>query len=464
MLIWKKPIAILVATTGIFVGAAGTEFASAQSTDVSNNTFHNFSDLTSVPTPAAKPLRHVPAVFERFGEPAQQAELSSPPKQTTVLAQAKDIPNFGPRLNQGTSSQFQSTGFAAPQESTSQETENPAAETRENLAEPKPDTSVLDLDIEKIQGVGEDQAFAIRLHVPDSVKVIEVTPQSSRDGQKNFKIQLDQLEVQSSQQDGLITSNYSMPKTPAAQSSNSFNTVRPHSEVQPSRSNMRPAKWIPVNTETPTRRGFQKNPFFQPAKTQGKPVALAPVHDIPLEVPEMFVPPIISSVGVDSGPELASYHAVLSDSSSAQQTSYQTSHVAVNVTAAAISGPALMGLGDIGDFTIQVNNPSTDTIENVTVKLDIPSGLEVVLLDREAEFDGETSTLSWQIDELTPMNEMIIRYRVKTLHKGDQNHRVRVGCKNAGEIASEHNTSVVVAFESPGAPLLPFESNQSSVE
>jgi uncharacterized repeat protein (TIGR01451 family) len=127
-----------------------------------------------------------------------------------------------------------------------------------------------------------------------------------------------------------------------------------------------------------------------------------------------------------------------------------------------IEGTRIMGLGDTGDFVVFVSNPSTVSANHVVVKLEVPPGLDIVVLDRAAEINKDQGTLAWHLPSVAPGQEHLIRYRVKSLSEGEHVQRVSVttqGDRDTHEIdTDEIETSVVSDYDNE-APLLPFESN-----
>lgn len=483
MLIWKKPIALLVATTGIFVGAVGPEHASAQLQNTSKSTFHNFNDTATKPTPASILQTTAIKTAQPFCDSDETPTRSQDTQKASLLQAIETTPTTLSMTENpvGQPNSFQSTGFAAPQESSSPNaisqagiptqdletrTQAPGTPTQEGIAFQTPTADLADipaadpgtssnevgLDIERVPNGETEQGFTIRLRVPDSVKVVEVTPQSNRDNQRNFKIQLDQNHSQPSPSDGLITSTYSMPSAPAAGPTRFLKTAHPINSATESTTNTRPAKWIRGNTESPTSRGFQKNPYFKSAHAHEKPLAMAPAQSVLEELPEPFVPPIRSVKSVLADPEFVSRHAFQTElhsadsgTHSAQQTSFQPPAAeATNMVSSAITGPADLGVGESGDFTICVTNPTAHIVENVTVTLDVPQGFELVFLDREAEFDVESYILSKRFDQLSPRDKQIIRYRLKSVMDGDQVQRVQVSSETGNLSTAKLSTSVSV--------------------
>ena len=126
------------------------------------------------------------------------------------------------------------------------------------------------------------------------------------------------------------------------------------------------------------------------------------------------------------------------------------------VIAAQILGPASINIGQTEDYMVAIVNPMDSPNRNLRIELDVPKGLEIVLLDRPAEFNKRKRTLTWDINEIQPGEEVRLQYRVKSVRKGKQLQRIAVRSNDelleTHQIYTQSNLNLDV-----GATTLPFE-------
>lgn len=462
MLTWKNPIAIAFASVGVIVGFALPQHSLGQANVLSRNANEQSGDFAEDPLPLSATdypgSQSTDPVTESIDKPD-----SSFARQINPLPPTQDfLPN---------QHVLESNDLIAPAKSLPSRSTNglPTVIVRP----PANDSRALNdliVNIEQIAG-SDNQEFAVRLTVPDSVKIIDVTPSHNSNSSRNFQIRIEQ---QLNQQPGpnphgRVASTYSMPEATLIRSASSLNSVQPNQRSQLLMPSVQ-RQTIPVIRQPPTRTGFKKNPFFQPDDSyqplKQQPTKAAPkITGLPVVIETMDPPPILEIDHLRS--EQASYHTNSTDFSStrgidgaASQLSYTTSVEKHSAIHTAMFGPDKMRLGDFGDFMIYVNNPTTTTINDITVQLELPAGFDLVVLDRTADIDPIARTLTWNFGEVAPEQEHFICYRLISQLHGTQNQRIWFGSRHTARTARDLDTDVQVEFElEEDAPPQPFESN-----
>lgn len=468
MLTWKKTIAIVLASAGVFVSSAHAQLTLGQSTFPSDGLLDETGAFRQDSRPFSKPYRKEVRAAESTNNavpPIAGHIISVPPTKPSLNSETFASQDLAP--NQQVLESKRVVG-ALPSTSPASNSGLPTVIVRPPASD-SPDMNDLTVNVEKIAG-SNNHEFAVRLMVPNSVKVIEVTPLHDPNSVRNFKIYLQQQSNQESddQQNGEIASIYSMPIAAPVHSASSFNAVQPPAQPRLPESAERP-QMIPVKQQSPARNGFRKNPFFQPKDenqtSKKQSTAMVPSNLGPPVVLEAIEPPVVAPADQTQAKK-ASYRTTSSSAysprqvdGSASQMSYVASLESGSTIHSAMFGPNRMGLGDTGDFIICLTNPTAATINDLTVRLDVPSGFEVVVLDRVAKVNENAGTLTWHIPEVTPDQEHLIRYRVKSLVEGMQLQQIWIGSDDVDRQACGFETVVDVEHESAEAPSLPFESN-----
>lgn len=97
---------------------------------------------------------------------------------------------------------------------------------------------------------------------------------------------------------------------------------------------------------------------------------------------------------------------------------------------ATVDGPVTLNADEAAEYSITVTNPNTTDASDIVVQLTVPSGLKIIVLDRDAWFDEERQTISWEIVTLKPGQQETIQYRAIATTAGQQNQKVTVGMQN----------------------------------
>lgn len=359
------------------------------------------------------------------------------------------------------------------------------------------------VDVDRVDENSPDE-FSVKLRVPHSVKVIEVTPIQNGSVAQNYKIRLTQ------KPDGRhITSEVAhlLEKTPGELVSNQISPLPPK----------------PIET----RPGFQRNPFFNSdspvppkrvaalSKTVSRQPNLVETHSVKSTIKTsenstqptaqivspaasvltsenaaelnasqtnlnftkyatptlaepapaavlktITVPPIVSSSQANSA-EQAIYKAT-----SGQTKSYEMLEgVAFNSADSTITGqtpietklvgPDTMGLNDVCEFQLELHNPGTQTEKNLSIQITLPLGLEFPS-DEDASPSG---TRTWSLPSLAAEETQTIQYLVKSTSEGSKTQKLWISSKGNAPQARQLDTIVDLQFETEDAPMLPFESD-----
>ena len=97
---------------------------------------------------------------------------------------------------------------------------------------------------------------------------------------------------------------------------------------------------------------------------------------------------------------------------------------------ATVDGPVTLNANQEANFSITVTNPNETEASAIIVQLSVPAGLKVTVLDRDAWFDEENQTISWEINQLASGQQETIQYKAVGNAVGQKNQKVTVGMQN----------------------------------
>ena len=83
--------------------------------------------------------------------------------------------------------------------------------------------------------------------------------------------------------------------------------------------------------------------------------------------------------------------------------------------------------GESGNFSIVVKNPNHAPASGIVVQLEMPRGIKITTLDREAWINDEDQTISWELPSLAAGQEAVIQYKAVGKSYGQQLQKVRLG-------------------------------------
>lgn len=510
MPIWTKPFALIfvLACLTVIGIAPNSAFAQSSSTAVLlPGTTESLAVKTAATTAKLINIEPVNDPQTAPGQPRRIVNQHANFNESTPAVQTV--------VNQQTSSTMVDLPISLPQSKTIAASKTTPLPTRTNTALPmvivRPpaegffEGDGVSVDVDRVDGNSPNE-FSVKLRVPHSVKVIEVTPIQNGSVAQNYKIRLTQ------KPDGRhMTSKVAhlLKKTSGEPVSNQISPGPP----QP----------------TETRPGFQRNPFFNSdssvppqriaalSKTVSQQPISAETHSVQSTVnssentsqraaetvspatsvltsenaaelnvsqPDLnftkyptptlaepapvtisktnTVPPIVSSSQANSA-EQAIYKAT-----SGQAKSYEMLEgVAFNSADSTITeqtpietrlvGPDTLGLNDVRKFDLELHNPGTQTEKNLSIQITLPLGLEFSS-DEDASQSG-ARTRTWSLSGLAAKETQTIQYFVKSTSEGSKTQKLWISTKGNAPQARQFDTVVDLQFETEDAPMLPLESD-----
>ena len=110
---------------------------------------------------------------------------------------------------------------------------------------------------------------------------------------------------------------------------------------------------------------------------------------------------------------------------------------------ARITGPELSYVNSLGTFAITVSNDQQREMQDVNVKLMLPAGMIVKIVDRKSEFDATASTISWNIPRLAAGGSETIPFKATMSQFGSHVLKTSIG-NSAGTLTNSQMTTEVV--------------------
>ena len=93
---------------------------------------------------------------------------------------------------------------------------------------------------------------------------------------------------------------------------------------------------------------------------------------------------------------------------------------------AELLGPKMNIPNRDGTYTINLNNPCEIAINETSVSLQIPDGMEITLLSREGQLDEKQRTITWSIGTLAPGSSESLQFKARLTGNQDQKCQVIV--------------------------------------
>lgn len=110
---------------------------------------------------------------------------------------------------------------------------------------------------------------------------------------------------------------------------------------------------------------------------------------------------------------------------------------------AQITGPELSYVNSLGTYAITVSNDQQRDMQDVNVKLMLPAGMIVKIVDRKSEFDATASTISWNIPNLAAGGSETIPFKATMSQFGSHVLKASIG-NIAGTLTNSQMTTEVV--------------------
>ncbi len=96
---------------------------------------------------------------------------------------------------------------------------------------------------------------------------------------------------------------------------------------------------------------------------------------------------------------------------------------------ARLEGPELIYLNSMGTYAITITNDQPRAVQDVKIRLELPMGMVVKVVDRKAAFDAATSSITWTIPTLGPGQSETVPFKAVISSAGQ--HLVRAAIGNA---------------------------------
>lgn len=106
-----------------------------------------------------------------------------------------------------------------------------------------------------------------------------------------------------------------------------------------------------------------------------------------------------------------------------------------------IVGPGKVSAGEEAEFSIEVDNTSSEVADGVIVQLSMPENMKVTVLDRAAWYDKDTKKISWKLSSLENGASETIRYRGVFKTPGTVNQSIVVGLNQTVQCTSSFQTT-----------------------
>lgn len=147
--------------------------------------------------------------------------------------------------------------------------------------------------------------------------------------------------------------------------------------------------------------------------------------------------PNVEALKVESAGYVSS--SIYADAGEAAKTSYEE-HSTVR---AWLQGPDQVSVGQEVEYSVEVQNVSSQEARGAIVQLSIPQGMKITVLDRDAWYDAESRKISWEISSLQRKSLESIRYKAVFKKAGTSNEQsIVVGLNQTVQSTSSLQTVV----------------------
>jgi uncharacterized repeat protein (TIGR01451 family) len=83
-------------------------------------------------------------------------------------------------------------------------------------------------------------------------------------------------------------------------------------------------------------------------------------------------------------------------------------------------GPKMNFVNREGIYTLKLNNTGQVDVSNVNLMLQVPTGMEVTTISREASVDSESGVLVWSFDKIAANSEQLVQLKTLATMEGQQ--------------------------------------------
>ena len=105
-----------------------------------------------------------------------------------------------------------------------------------------------------------------------------------------------------------------------------------------------------------------------------------------------------------------------------------------------LHGPGQVAVGEVVDFSIDVQNLSAEEAKEIVVQLTVPANMKVTLLDRDAWYDAQNRKVSWKVDSIGERGIETIRYKALIKKPGNLDQKIAVGMSASMESTTSLRT------------------------
>ncbi len=279
--------------------------------------------------------------------------------------------------------------------------------------------------------------YRLELKVPESVTEIDVTPTTRAGHQADFRISMDRIQR---------AAKVPQTESPPVQLNRPVAIETTLTDTQPAAEN------------NGSGQLFQLNPFFyqatggQPqlsstgsaAATRQSSFIVPKVAPVALQEPSLDVRELVKlgqpepdTIELTSAYNFTDEEVVEDDQTSPQLISNPETKLNIGIEA---FGPATMNVGGTADFVVMLTNEQKEAVTDFELRLHVPEGLYVKVLDRPANYDKETSTITWSFPHLAEQATLAVRYRVEAVAAGEMTQALEVG--NQGTFGQQARVSI----------------------
>ncbi|MFK7766545.1 MAG: hypothetical protein AB8B55_04940 [Mariniblastus sp.] len=189
----------------------------------------------------------------------------------------------------------------------------------------------------------------------------------------------------------------------------------------------------------PVVRSFEKQHPVQPVKSQREqaisPMPLSQVSRPPSQYGAPKIGQVSSTVTLvnDAVNSATSSEDLKQALESIESKNSDTSEPSTDTLICGIIGSETVDLDGMGEFAVYFANPTLNEFTDVIATLELPHGMDVVLLDRAASLDRHSRTIKWNLDDMETGAETIVRFRLSAKTAGEKALRLRISAKDQNQ-------------------------------
>ena len=268
--------------------------------------------------------------------------------------------------------------------------------------------------------------YRLELKVPESVTEIDVTPTSRSSHKVDFRISMDRTQR---------IANAPQTELPQEQPNRAVAIEATFSDTRPAATS--------ENSDVDQR--FKRNPFFYQAtgsqaqlSSMRSPGTMRPnrfytpkVAPVTLQQPSLDVRELVKlgnsepdTIELTSASKVTDDAVVEDERALPELNSMSKSKLNIGIDA---FGPASMNVYGTADFVVKLTNEHEEPVTDFELRLLVPEGLNVKVLDRPATFDEDSSTITWSFPHLAEHSTLALRYRVEAVASGEMTQSLEVG-------------------------------------